>query len=601
MSNVNMFNHPQKLKESNVRLSHLGVVEKPFQCTQCDSRFTTNAAKNIHSKIHSVDQVFACSVCSYKTKYYKELRKHTFDKCSLKVRVPKILNCHEYFRQVHMRQVDTTCVEFGCTSCDVVCNSQMGLKIHITKQHLNQTNIDGSQDNGSDNEYECAVCDFTCNSLLLIQVHSLEHNSEDDQSNIKSYDVDKKVGGQKDILGYNEKLSCQECDFQCLTPRGIQVHVDRQHPKQKKVIEKLSCKICEFQCFTKSGIQGHMAEAHPKEVLRVIPKCMQPVPNMSTKYRQTDMLFDPIPIGNHLNPDNEKIRENDVTRMYKCPMCRYKGTLCGFKRHRRIHMQNYYEKTLAKKKTQNEDSYDENAELVTHILNKNHTNGRPFMCTKCKAKFLTSGRLASHMESHESEVHDPEAVIFGNNEDYFEISPDADNYPLGEIKHDNIKRHPEQRENSLSQKNVIDNCYIENYKESEFSHELTPVRVSKRKWIEDMDENEELDISDENTPKRVAKKQDRIKTFRCLHHNCDFSAYTLDDIKLHAKTAKVHRNIKEIRCSNNGRKQQFCLYMGCDFTSFSYRHIKIHEKTHSEFLFVLNEIEDKQKNPTMTI
>merc|ERR1739842_202788 len=69
-----------------------------------------------------------------------------------------------------------------------------------------------------------------------------------------------------------------------------------------------------------------------------------------------------------------------------------------------------------------EDSYDDKTELMTHMLSMNHTGGKPFACTKCKAQFLTDVGLKIHLESHEPQA-DP---LEENNEQYSEDINDID-------------------------------------------------------------------------------------------------------------------------------------------------------------------------------
>ncbi|CAL4170871.1 unnamed protein product [Meganyctiphanes norvegica] len=509
-----MSNQPQELAWSEIKHLHLQVRDKPFKCTECDSWFTTKAARKIHSKIHNVAQRFARSSRSYKTQDYNDLRKYNFDKCYMKAPVP--IN------------------NLPCLTLDTQPNTLPCLTLDTPPKTL-----------------RCHACDFKCHSTSKLKSHVFNTHI----------------------------FSCQECEFQCLTPREYMLHMASNHPKQKYIDpkqygEKLFCKECDFQCFNGGEIRLHVAKAHSKNVSRELPKGVPfvkkgifGVPSLKKdiKQRQTDKLFDPIPIGNHFDPGNEKISDRDETLMHKCPMCRYEGTYYGFKRHMKMHAQYYYKKTLNKDNTQIEDSYDKNAEFMARTLSMNHTNEK-FVCTKCKSQFLTSARLKLHMKSHQSETfYEPEALILDSNEDYSEINSDADNDPLGTIENDNTETHPDRRIKSSILRKLLDGNYNEStgkYEESDISYKTSPTIIDKRKCIEDMNTNKGLDFSHENTPTGVTKKQCITKSFRCFR-------IENNDIHAHVNTGKVHRNMIAIQRVNEDKK--FCCFCkDCD--------IKIREK-----------------------
>ena len=52
------------------------VIDKIFDCWQCDSAFTSNSGLTYHTKANHEDIKFFCKHCDYQTKYATNLNRH---------------------------------------------------------------------------------------------------------------------------------------------------------------------------------------------------------------------------------------------------------------------------------------------------------------------------------------------------------------------------------------------------------------------------------------------------------------------------------------------------------------------------------------------
>ncbi|CAL4170868.1 unnamed protein product [Meganyctiphanes norvegica] len=289
MPNVNMFNKPQELTESEIKQLPLIVLEKPFKCTECDSYFTTNAARNIHSKIHTGAQLFSCTLCYYKTKDYNDLRKHKFDKCHIKAPVPKTLNTLQ-------------AKILRCYTCDFRCYSKSRLNSHVFNAHF----------------LSCQECEFQCLSPREIEVHVARNHQKQEDT---------------DPNQYGENFFCKECDFQSFNKEGILLHVAearsdnmaRELPKYVPFIKKGILGIPFLKKDIKDSIgniEHDNIEKYPDQMIKssILRKLLDDNYNEGTeKYEESEISYETSPTivaKRKCIEDTDKNKEFDVSHEY---------------------------------------------------------------------------------------------------------------------------------------------------------------------------------------------------------------------------------------------------------------------------------------------
>lgn len=107
---------------------------KPFFCTNCELRFQTKGALNLHTPKHSNETPHMCSVCGRGFKW-----KHGLDSHMIVHSTEKKLLCDEcgygtsHLKTLRAHQLSHTGFSFKCTvaNCTYTSRRKENLKIHI--------------------------------------------------------------------------------------------------------------------------------------------------------------------------------------------------------------------------------------------------------------------------------------------------------------------------------------------------------------------------------------------------------------------------------------------------------------------------------------
>lgn len=189
-------------------------VEKPFQCTECDFRFTTNAAKKIHMSKHHGKVKASCPLCGKVFGDSELLRKHRLNGCNvINSEGTACSICGDKFykpleREKHMQETHFIS-DPRCFNCSYKPVDYSDLKEHL-KTHKNKPG------RKLDRKYfGCTKCDVTCNTKSLLMHHMKSHNVA--------------------------SLACTKCNFVAQAARGLKIHEISVH-KSKKIKRAKECR-----------------------------------------------------------------------------------------------------------------------------------------------------------------------------------------------------------------------------------------------------------------------------------------------------------------------------------------------------------------------
>ncbi|CAL4139157.1 unnamed protein product [Meganyctiphanes norvegica] len=187
-----------------------GECEKPFQCTVCDLRFTTNAAQKIHMAKHGKKKTLKCPLCGDPFKDPLKLRKHRLDLCSLrnpKTSIKTFNTCavcdmkfhRPIAREKHMQEAHGVS-DPRCFQCEYKPADLEDLEEHVKIHYKKPKTV------------VCTECGNSCNSVGMLLHHMKTHKEEE--------------------------VACKECDFVGKNPRGLRTHLSSgaHNPKKQKTV-----------------------------------------------------------------------------------------------------------------------------------------------------------------------------------------------------------------------------------------------------------------------------------------------------------------------------------------------------------------------------
>nr|XP_061796571.1 zinc finger protein 25-like [Nerophis lumbriciformis] len=145
--------------------THTG--ENPYACTLCDKKYSTKAKLNIHTRTHTGEKPFACALCGKRFTRKDDLnihtRTHTGEKpfaCAL---------CGKRFTRkddlnIHTRK-HTGEKPFACTLCDKKFSTKIQLNIH-TRTHTGEK------------PFACTCCGKRFTQKENLSIHTRTHTGE---------------------------------------------------------------------------------------------------------------------------------------------------------------------------------------------------------------------------------------------------------------------------------------------------------------------------------------------------------------------------------------------------------------------------------------
>ncbi|KAL0966784.1 hypothetical protein UPYG_G00300080 [Umbra pygmaea] len=384
--------------DSHTRV-HTG--EKPFQCTVCLQRYSTKSNLTVHKKKHDSDAPFPvkahkCPFCdklhaSRKT-LVKHVRRFHVDHIQefLAIRKKKSEGwncdiCHKSFtRRPHLEEhmiLHTQNRPFKCAFCDDYFKSRFARLKHQEKYHLGPFPCDicGRQFNDTGNrkrhiecthggkrKWTCFICGKSVRERTTLREHLRIHS------------------GEKPYL-------CSICGQSFRHGSSYRLHLRVHHDDKRYECDECGKTFIRHDHLTKhqkihSGEKAHQCEE--------CGKCFRRHDHLTVHYKSV-----------HLG---EKVWQKYKTAVHQCEVCKkeFKGK-SSLEMHFRTHSgEKPYRcpvcnQTFRIKKT-----------LTKHLVI--HSDARPFNCTHCSATFKRKDKLKYHTDHVHSTKYaepQPQAVL----------------------------------------------------------------------------------------------------------------------------------------------------------------------------------------------
>lgn len=260
-----------------------------YRCRRCHYTSVSPGLMRTHLRMHKEKRPFECSLCDYQAESNVDLQAHTLQHC--KVRTYMCRRCHAVFHyksqlRAHMRAHERA--PLLCRLCSFQTSDPLDYRSHM-QSHVDETSKPVKTE-------ENAACE------IVVKKESNEEptirESEDGTSTLE-------VGGEDE-----GSYRCKTCGKKTATMEEMDMHMDVQHVKHKKVYE---CADCDFSCTNFAKAKKH-CRLHVRQT---------PVVPMYCK------LCDFTAVSTRSLKSHMKRHANDA-RFVQHPLEQYKCRLCGY-------------------------------------------------------------------------------------------------------------------------------------------------------------------------------------------------------------------------------------------------------------------------------
>ncbi|XP_058149268.1 PR domain zinc finger protein 5 isoform X1 [Dasypus novemcinctus] len=309
---------------------HTGDPKKKLICSVCNKKCSSASSLQEHRKIH---EIFDCQECMKKFISANQLKRHMITHSEKRPYNCEI--CNKSFKRLDQvgahKVIHSEDKPYKCKLCGKGFAHRNVYKNH-KKTH------------SEERPFQCEECKALFRTPFSLQRHLLIHNSE-------------------------RTFKCHHCDATFKRKDTLNVHVQVVHERHKKY----RCELCNKAFVTPSVLRSHK-KTHTGEKEKICPYCGQ-------KFASSGTL-------------RVHIRSHTGERPYQCPYCE-KGFSKndGLKMHIRTHTR---EKPY--KCSECSKAFSQKRGLDEH--KRTHTGEKPFQCDVCDLAFSLKKMLIRHKMTH---------------------------------------------------------------------------------------------------------------------------------------------------------------------------------------------------------
>jgi len=333
-----------KTKQSLLR--HQKSHTKPFECKDCNKRFSNMQQLKNHRLVHHENpNTFQCKVCKKSLRSKHALNYH--------------LKTHE----------ENPTKPFKCLKCQKSFRLKQQLKLHQMNKHSDSKH------------FTCDLCPKRFSILVQVRKHIEIHKKE---KRFKCEVCLKSFAFKNDFNVHMErharvKLKCDLCNAELMTRKALNLHKTYMHS-----VRSFKCDKCDYVAKNSKLLQGHQ-DVHKEWKEADFVECMK----CHKKLRNKTAL------RNH-------IRKVHSEKQFTCDHlnCNYVG--------RTKSVMNSHEASHEKKFDCNicEKLFRYKSELRIHILIK-HEDPDRFKCHVCDKRLNSKQILRRHLQTHEENTEKP--------------------------------------------------------------------------------------------------------------------------------------------------------------------------------------------------
>ena len=262
LSKIFLNKSPREIKEERVSSANLDVWYKHFPPGITDS--ISNSENLEIDQINSVENVYACTHCSFKAVKKLDLKIHLRSNhkesksnrcetvscihCSFKAASKFDLKIH--LRTKHKETKLSSAEAISCIHCLFKATNKFNLKTHMRTEH-------------TDSKLSCNHCDIKFNSEAAYRNHKIRKHTDPDKVKLLvcehcSYSTKLDCSFSLHKKKHNGKMiHCDQCDYQTVANKHLIAHKESQHENNE-----YKCETCEYIGKTNRALKFHINRDH---------------------------------------------------------------------------------------------------------------------------------------------------------------------------------------------------------------------------------------------------------------------------------------------------------------------------------------------------
>jgi len=245
-------------KTSKTLSNHQKSHTKPFECKDCEKRFSTKYQLKDHRLVqHENPNEFQCKVCKKSLRSKQSLNFHLQTHEENPAKPFKCLKCQKSFRlkqqlKLHQMNKHSDSKHFACDLCQMRFSILMQIRKHI-------------EIHKKEKRFKCEVCLKSFAFKNDFNDHMERHAGVKVKCDLCNAEFLTKIAlnNHKNYMHSDRSFKCDKCDYVAKNLKLLRGH--QEVHKEWKEVDFVECMKCHKKCRNKATLRNHIKQVHSEK------------------------------------------------------------------------------------------------------------------------------------------------------------------------------------------------------------------------------------------------------------------------------------------------------------------------------------------------